>query len=374
MSWGGAGAQRESRRLFRRRTSLRPVHGFVMEQHFGHRTFARNLRAVIEELPEFRAAWLGLAPGPSGGIVSRLIDNWTLTSGVRARRAVNAERDRMRSLFFFTQIPATINRDLVRRIPTVLGLDGTPVNIDQVADAYGHRHHAAPVETAKRAVVGSTLRAAAALTPFSEWAARSLRDDYSVAAERITVLPPGVDLDDWRVEDRGEAAGPLRVLFVGSDFERKGGPIVLDALADLPGATLDVVTGSEVASRADVHVQGALEPNSPALRARFAEADLLVLPSRGECFPFVLQEAAAAGLPAVAADVGAVSEIVIPGRSGLLVPPTDAGALREAIAQLADDPARRRALGAGARALAEERFDSRRNGRRLATLLESVAT
>jgi glycosyltransferase involved in cell wall biosynthesis len=87
-------------------------------------------------------------------------------------------------------------------------------------------------------------------------------------------------------------------------------------------------------------------------------ADGLVLASAWEGLPMVLLEAGAAALPVVASDVGGVSEIVVEGETGLLVPPSDAAALADAMAAIAAlDAAARAAMGAGARRVVLERYD-----------------
>ena len=86
-------------------------------------------------------------------------------------------------------------------------------------------------------------------------------------------------------------------------------------------------------------------------------ADLAVLPSHTEALPTTLIEAAACGVPAVASDVGGVRETVDDGRTGLVVPPRDTGALAAAVGDLLLDHDRRLAMGRSARVLAEERFD-----------------
>lgn len=86
-------------------------------------------------------------------------------------------------------------------------------------------------------------------------------------------------------------------------------------------------------------------------------SDLFVLPSRREGLPLSLLEASACRLPVVATDVGGVPEAVHDGVTGLLVPPGDREALGGALAQLLDDPARRREMGEAGRAIVEEKFD-----------------
>ena len=85
--------------------------------------------------------------------------------------------------------------------------------------------------------------------------------------------------------------------------------------------------------------------------------DIFVLPSiLPDPFPTVVMEAMAAALPVIAADCGGVPEMVIPGLTGILVPPGDAGALAAAIGKLIRDHSARAAMGEAARRRAETNF------------------
>jgi glycosyltransferase involved in cell wall biosynthesis len=80
----------------------------------------------------------------------------------------------------------------------------------------------------------------------------------------------------------------------------------------------------------------------------------------------------AAGLPVVSTRVGALSEVVQDGVTGLLISPGDGDALARALTTLVEDPHLRRSMGARGAQRAAERFDALANGRRLLALLRSL--
>jgi len=375
-----------------------PGLGFLMEQTLGHVTHYRNLRAGVDADRRVRAAWYPLGFPPRGSLetLPPLRANWTVRGSLRARRllppSLAAGHD---ALFFHTQTITVLSRATIARVPSVISLDATPLNYDAVGVAYGHRAGSGPVEAAKRALYARPLRAAAAIVVWCDWARRSLVSDYGVPDSRITVIAPGVDLSGWplapsrpdaealpgtgypgtRVPGTRVPGTRVRVLFVGADFARKGGPLLLEVAAALgvDRCELHLVTRTPLQPRPGVHVYADLGPNSPMLRQLYAQADIFVLPTLADCFPLVVQEAMAAGLPVVASDLGAIGEAVADRQTGLLVPPGDGRALRAAIEALAADQGMRRRLGARGRAVAEQRFDSARNATRIVDLLLSVS-
>ena len=364
--------------------------GFVMEQTLGHVTHAKNLHTMLEERPELSAEWLPIPFGVEGfaKLLPYYRGNWSVRASWRARRALDGAlaRGPLDALVFHTQCTALFSVDRMKRIPSLISLDATPINFDDVTRHGGYEHQIAGqgfLDRQKYLLNRRAFQAARVLVPWSAWARQSLIDDYGARPDRIQVLAPGAnaaffEVGRQRLATASAAASvdgeqmPVRLLFVGGDWQRKGGPQLLEALSALPPGSwsLDVVTRVQIPKTPGVTVHHGVESNSPKLLRLFSEADLFVLPSLGECLAVVLMEATAAGLPVITTNVGALAEAVRPGETGLVVPPDDVTALRQALDELLADPARRRAMGRGGHALARERFDASANNR---TLLDLVA-
>ena len=84
--------------------------------------------------------------------------------------------------------------------------------------------------------------------------------------------------------------------------------------------------------------------------------DFFVLPSLSEGVSFVAKEAAACQLPVVASDIGAIPELVVDNKTGLLVKPENSASLVEAISLLIEKPQLRKEMGLEARRLVEKKF------------------
>jgi glycosyltransferase involved in cell wall biosynthesis len=189
-------------------------------------------------------------------------------------------------------------------------------------------------------------RRARMCTVASHWAGTSLREDYGVEASRIAVVGfgsnhrAGVPERDWRAP---------RFLFVGIDWQRKGGPQVLSAFSRVreihADATLDLVGGHPPLQQAGVNGHGVLsqarERDREVISGLFARATCFVMPSRIEPFGIAYVEAASAGIPSIGSRVGGARD-VIGDTGGIVVEPDDGQALLEAMLRLSDaDTARR---------------------------------
>jgi glycosyltransferase involved in cell wall biosynthesis len=366
-------------------TPMQPVRtAFVMEQALGHVTHARNLQSLVAERSDIASTWLPIPFDVRGAarFLPLLRSNWSVRASWRARRALSTALAHTPhdALVFHTQVTALFSVALMRRLPSIVSMDATPINYDRVGAYYGHRPAGNTfLDTRKFQMNQAVFTAAAALVTWSNWARASLIDDYATDPARIHVLAPGAAPAYFEIGERRQPASPshpAKVLFVGGDLERKGGPLLLDSIGDLLGdrCELHLVTSQPIEPRAHVHVHPGLTANSPELLRLFAEADLFVLPSYAECLAVVLMEASAAGLPIITTDVGALAEAVQPGQSGLIMQAGNGAALRQGLELLVGNPALREQMGRAGLALAQRKFDAQRNNRALLDLVVEHAT
>lgn len=359
---------------------MKPKIGFVLEQSLGHVAYGMSLKQALAARSDFEPVWLDVPfePGEFGKIPV-LGRNWTIRGSYRAWSALRracAEQP-LDALFVNTQTIGLFSAGFMKRIPTLLSLDATPRNYDELSPWYGDRVHPAPVEKAKLWAHRSVMRHVSWFTTWSEWAKRSLERDYGVDGDRVTVLPPGTTLSNYPApgSQGPRREGPLRLLFVGGDFKRKGGDLLLDVYRKhLRGAVeLHFVTGAEVPSEEGIHVYRGLKPHSAELLRLYREADVFVLPTRGDCLAVVLGEAMASELPIITTRVGAHAEAVEDGKSGFLLDKDDAEGLRERIQRLVNEPELLRSMAKRSREIGEERFDMQKNANRIADLLVQLA-
>jgi glycosyltransferase involved in cell wall biosynthesis len=354
---------------------------FLGRMYAGHRTRFLNLQAHTRHDPRVRPIYRPVTGWIEGGRIERLPG---LPRGAKGRARAVLEASAMATLPRPDVIWSAVSEVALPHLwaeygplhrPLVLDLDWTLEQQEALAPIYFDRPAKRGLRYALARLGERTFWSRVThFTPWSSWAADSLRRQ-GVPPERITVLPPGVDLDLWRPRaPRPRAdADALRLLFVGGDFERKGGRMLLDVVrARCAGRVeLDIVTPEAVEPGPGVRVHR-LAPNSDGLRDLYAQADLFVLPTRAECFGIATIEAMASGLPAIVGDVGGARDIVDDGSTGWLIEPSEeglAGALERALRHRDALPA----MGVRARQVAETRFDGRRNDERIVSLLLDVA-
>jgi glycosyltransferase involved in cell wall biosynthesis len=262
--------------------------------------------------------------------------------------------------------------------PLVLDLDWTTRQGEDWAPIYyGRKPKSGARWTIARSLERALWSRVSLFAPWSDWAADGLRAE-GVGNDRIMVLPPGLDLEQFqpnRNKPAPDPGRPLQLLFVGGDFDRKGGPMLVELIKGrLAGmCEVDIVTRDAVEPSPAIRVHRA-EPNSPKLRALYANADLFVMPTRAEAFGIVTIEALASGLPVLIGDVGGARSIVDDGDCGWLIPPTHedlSDALDAALSRRDELPE----MGRRGREVAERRFDGSKNHAHLVSaMIELVET
>ena len=218
-----------------------------------------------------------------------------------------------------------------------------------------------------------------AVIAVSEWIRRETAHTFVIDADKIEVVPNGVDTELFRPSDC-----PRReeILFAGTLREDKGVTDLLHALEIVlrlrPGASALLAGAPDGWTELAPSVRGLVERvrmtarnrlrllgrvSQRELAALYQRAAVCVFPSRAEAFGLACAEAMSCGAAVVASALGAGAELVEEGRSGLIVNPRNPAALAEAIEGLIARPELARSLGEAARQRVEERYSIDRTAR-----------
>ena len=291
--------------------------GFIIEQALGHITHTKNLQANVPKDPTIKAQW-GLPEWQKRGWMSKVPvvkSNWTVQAGLQARQNAKSmyRTEKLDALFFHTQVTAVLAQNWVRKIPSVVSLDATPRQYDSLGEFYAHEPGPVWLEQRKWELNRDLFRDAYHIVSWSKWAKQGLIDEYEVPSAKVTVIPPGVTVNEWiRPEPRQPHNGPVRILFVGGNLERKGGLLLLDAFrtlrrehenGGLPPVELHLVTRDTLAREPGLFIYNDMQANSDPLKQLYFDSDIFCLPTYGDCLPMVLSEAGATELPVISTNV-----------------------------------------------------------------------
>lgn len=188
----------------------------------------------------------------------------------------------------------------------------------------------------------------------SDYCRRQIGRHYGVPAQRVKLLPEGIELADWQARLAAAATGPAAeptILCVARQYPRKHIADLLRAMAHLrrrqPAARLLIVgdgpehgrlraLAGELGLGAAAQFSGAL-PDAEMAHV-YRRSRIFCLPSVQEGFGIVFLEAMAAGLPIVATTAAAIPEVVPQRQAGILVPPGDVTSLAAALDELLSEP------------------------------------
>jgi glycosyltransferase involved in cell wall biosynthesis len=296
---------------------------------------------------------------------------------VRDQLVPLVDRGEIDAIVVNTQSVALALDELAFRAPVFVCLDATFHQLSGsrwFAPNAGSRFFlpltAAGLRTRERKI----LERASGLFAWSEGVRDSLLGQYGSDPERVMLLPPSTNLHNRSRKQRKNERP--RILFIGGDFKRKGGSVLVDCYRRWFSTTCDLhlVTQSSVEGGPGIYIHRNIAPYTEPWFELWHGADVFVFPSALETFGIVLLEALAFEVPVISADVGAARFVLAEGKAGCLLshPPDEtisSEILAEALSSVLRNRTETRERVTTGRRQVEELFDLSRNTERLAARL-----
>jgi len=360
--------------------------GFVLTTTLGNLTRYVNLRKYAERDPEIDFTWapadhytppempsrLRFLPAPLFMRARLLQQAWPVLGRLAGLDAVMIH-------LFEADILCALRSHLRRSPLRVSSTDEAPITDRGSYPLYPNDLLKAPWRRKFRLALDHwRIQRTDSFVPFSRFVADILVRDCGAPPDHVHPLHVGMDLELWQSTPKPETApgGRMQILFVGGDFVRKGGNTLLEVFQSRfqDTADLHLVTKQAPAKLPEhVHVHNDFIPNDPRLTRLYSMCDVLVVPTTADLGPlWVFLEAMAMRLPVIGTNVGASTEAIRHGETGLIVKVGDTQSLGDAIQTLLDDPSLRRRMGENGRALIERDFNASINVPRILAIMKSA--
>jgi glycosyltransferase involved in cell wall biosynthesis len=221
------------------------------------------------------------------------------------------------------------------------------------------------------AIQDLAIKKASLLIYSSAWAARSAFEDYHADTQKIHIIPFGANLESPPPQEliqQRKKTGQCRLLFIGVNWQRKGGDIAFETLLKLEeiGIQAELIvcgcTPPGELSHEKMTVIPFLDKNNEEQRKRlerlYLASDFLLLPTRNDCTPIAFCEANAFGLPVISTNTGGVPGVITDGENGFLLPLSASGPeFAEVIARIYQDDQHYAELVRSSRAAFENRLN-----------------
>ena len=366
----------------------------LMEEHMGHGTYGNLLREGFAKLdsipvdfywyPEERKLdtkflrWLLSLSFPNTWIQKQNLDFRRLRAQLsyaymtRKLALKKLKQSPYSALHFHTYILAFWSLDLMAKLPSIVSLDMTSSQaaFEQTDPNFMWTYR-------PNILLGKKVfQAAKGIVTRSEWGRQSVIRDYNIEPEKVKVIYPGVDVNKLTPGEKiKEEQKPFNILFIGTDFERKGGEDVVAVFLDRfsEQAELNLVTNAPINyqhPRLKIHRN--VKAYTPQWLNLYHQADVFIMPTHFEGFGWVFLEAMAAGLPVIATDINAIPEMVTHGETGFLVQPGDRSKLATHLQYLIDNPSLAQEMGVKGRKKVENNFNAQIHCQILANMFEKI--
>lgn len=373
--------------------------GFLFGVGHGHYAQFLNFQECCPPEEASRIEWAALPtdrsgdfwanlPGIPGGLRYRRHQLWHVRTAIETRQDWDA-------LFFAAMQIRFL--PFLRHYRSYLYTDFAPSGKRELSPWYDDSVQGPrPVQALKQVLETRLLSACRGIFAMSRWAADGLIHDYGLDPARMHVVLPGANLNHWSYVDRVERTqGPVRILFVGGEFARKGGPLLLEwaERTAAQGWELDIVTwanavsgwvsgcleksdsdqprlGSLAPRLPNVRVHCGLKANTQALMNLYEQADIFCLPTQADGSSIASLEAMASGLPVLVGAVGGIPELIEDGQTGFLLRRDEPQDLAVKLEALIADAALRRQVGCAARRSCETYFNVTRQMREILAVMD----
>jgi len=219
----------------------------------------------------------------------------------------------------------------------------------------------------KRIFLGKILTSADLITATSNYLKKHTVRLYPQLESKISIIPFGAEIPD-AIADR-KSDDIVRLVYIKKHEKIYGPDVLLAAMQKIirikPNTRLTLAgQGSMTAELRGQSEQLGIEDNvdfcgfiNPDKMSSFlSQYDIMVMPSLQESFGVAVLEASAVGLPVVSSDIGGIPEVLISGKTGILVPPGNSDDLSQAIIRLADNAELRKTMGQAGRKMVADKF------------------
>lgn len=162
----------------------------------------------------------------------------------------------------------------------------------------------------------------------SQWAINSAKKKYHASQTYLVKMGANIDNSQFLKQPIKKSSQVFRIVFIGVDWVRKGGPLVIETLDILAAKDLQfrlIICGCKPeVKRNYLEIIPFLDKNNPEdakqLEQLLRDSTILFMPTRADCTPIAFCEANAYGLPVISTDTGGVRDVIDHGVNGLLLP------------------------------------------------------
>jgi len=358
---------------------------FISAPFSGIEIFQRNLYQVISKRNDIESMWSWVDGNSKKFMVNLypLCQNWSFRAGMIAKSMIKEYEkngEQFDAVFINHLTPLTFIREFRRRVPTILSLDVTPHLLADYSSWYQYKkkNNLAILNKYKHRITQRAYNDAAFLLPWSKWVSDSLVNDYGISPEKIEIIPPGINLQQWgrTVSKAKRSSGKIKILFVGGEYLRKGGDTLFSVASrqEFHNCEFHFVTRDFKGSPlSNTFFYDTMEANSEPLRSLYAQADIFVLPTRADFSPNAICEAMAFELPVITTNVGSLNETVQDNENGYFIPVGNEQVLADRLLKLTSNKALCHRMGKEGKKLVDTKYNLEKNAERIIYHLKRVA-